>query len=68
MSKKRWGGERPMHPAQQAILALAEKEDISKLLLSDIAEKVGITGKWRRFTVSRHLRVLREGGLLPQRK
>jgi predicted transcriptional regulator len=42
----RWGHNH-LHTKEQAILELANSEDISTLTYREIADKVGITGKWR---------------------
>src|SRR6185503_4784162 len=36
-----------LHPKQQAILALSQREDLAKLKLREIAEQIGIDGKDR---------------------
>jgi predicted transcriptional regulator len=42
----RWGHNH-LHAKEQAILDLAKKEDINNLTYREIADKVGISGKWR---------------------
>ena len=53
-----------LHPKQQAILALSQQEDLGKLKLREIAERVGIEGKDRVSRVWQHLDILKKKGLL----
>jgi hypothetical protein len=55
---------RTLHPKQQAILALAQVEDLAKLKLREIADRVEITGKDRVTRVWQHLDILKKKGLL----
>ena len=66
MAQKRWPRAH-LHPKQEAILELSQQEDITKLTLEKIAERVGIEGPWRKNYVWQHLRKLREKGLLPEK-
>jgi biotin operon repressor len=67
ISQKRWiNTERSLHPTQKAILELSQREDISGYTLDKIADKIGLSGKWRRDYVSKHRQRLRSAGLLPQ--
>ncbi len=68
MKRKRWPADRPLHPKQQKILALAKREDLTALTLEQIADKVGIEGPWRENYVWQHLRKLRAKGLLPPKQ
>jgi hypothetical protein len=58
------GGRPTLYSRQEAILALAKREDIEKLKLREIAEKVGIEGKHRVAYVCKIITMLRQKGLL----
>ncbi len=68
MSHKRWENRPTMHPKEQAILQLSKQEDLATLTLAQIAEKVGITGPWRMQYAWKHLKQLRQKGLLPPKQ
>lgn len=53
-----------LHPKQQAILDLSQKEDLSKLKLREIADRVEIHSKDRVTRVWQHLDILKKKGLL----
>ena len=67
MVRKRWPASY-LHPKQQAILELAEREDISQLTLKQIAEKVGVSGRYREHYTWRYLSQLRQKGLLSEKE
>ncbi|MDQ5852886.1 MAG: hypothetical protein M3380_12625 [Chloroflexota bacterium] len=56
--------EQRLHPKEEEILALAAREDLSQLTAEQIAERVGITGPWRKEYAWRYLKKLRAKGLL----
>src|SRR3954447_24005262 len=64
MQKMQRSHHAKIHPRQQAILDLAKREDLDTLKLREIAEKVGITGKYATSQVWNHMDKLRKKGLL----
>jgi DNA-binding IscR family transcriptional regulator len=68
MQKMQRSHHSKIHPRQQAILDLAKNEDLEKLKLREIAEKVGITGKYAASQVWSHMNKLKKKGLLSFRR
>lgn len=64
LGRKSWKN-RPPTPVQQALIALSQKEDLEKLTLTEIAQRIGITGSNLRTRVLRNIRRLQKKGLLP---
>jgi hypothetical protein len=67
MSRNRWGGNY-LHPKQQALLDLAKTEDLNNLTYKQMAEKIGITGRWQVNAAWHHVERLRQKGLLTLKK
>jgi hypothetical protein len=61
-SLRRW--QNYVHPKQDALLELAKREDLTKLNMSQIAQKLGIEGKHPNLVVKRLVTKLQYQGLL----
>lgn len=57
-----------IHPKQQAILALSRTKNFDKLTHEEVADKIGLVGKYRRHYVGYHIKKLQKMGLLPARE
>ena len=53
-----------VHPTQQAILELSKTEDLDMLTYRQIAERVGINGRWPDRTARHHAKALEKKGLI----
>jgi hypothetical protein len=68
MHKMQRSNREKLHPRQQAILELAKHVDLDSLKLREIAEKVGITGKYSASQIWSHMNKLRKKGLLSYKR